>query len=439
MSPKNTAFVLLSFEGPDKYSLVGGLGTRMVELSRAMSDNGFFNSFFFIGDPAMEPKVVEGTTTFYRECRNTAAMYPDGVYCGEREKIAEWNSTVPKKVVSEVVLPAARSGRLTVVMAEDWHTAESVVALDGLLRRMGLREHCVILWNINNEYGMSGVDLKRLSSVCTVTTVSEFMSKRMRSRHSITARTIPNGIPARIIGPPSDDVIDAISGCFDGLMLQKVARYDSDKNWISAIETVASLKKEGLRPRFLMRGGAQPYRSEVIRRINSLSLSYATVSLVDPSFDAMIDAFRRYSAFDIIEMDFFIEENFLMNMYGSADFVFANSAYEPFGIVGLEVMAKRGLAILGCTGEDYAEHCVNSIRTDSENPEELKDIIMSLVSDPERSEKIRDAGLNTAKSFTWDRALSILIDNVEQIAEAYNIPAAGNGCHSKGKAYLVGV
>lgn len=35
--------------------------------------------------------------------------------------------------------------------------------------------------------------------------------------------------------------------------------------------------------------------------------------------------------------------------------VLADSVHEPFGLVGLEAMAVRGLACTGGTGEDYAE------------------------------------------------------------------------------------
>ena len=36
ISPENTLFVMLCFEGPDVYSTAGGLGTRVTELSEAL-------------------------------------------------------------------------------------------------------------------------------------------------------------------------------------------------------------------------------------------------------------------------------------------------------------------------------------------------------------------------------------------------------------------
>lgn len=431
ISPKNTSFILLSFEGPDKYSLIGGLGTRIVELSKTISEHGFENHLYFVGDPSFEKTSINQKTILHRECGPICEKYPENVYSGEHEKIKMWNETIPVKIIKEAIIPAAQKGMMTVIMAEDWHTADSVIIIDQLLKANGLRDYCVILWNINNEYGLGEVRLSELSKACTITTVSDFMTKRIKALYGIDAAPIPNGIPSRVIGEPSSEMRGALRSCFNGMLLQKVARYDSDKNWISAIETLSLLKKAGCRPCLLMRGGAQMYRSEVISRINDLGLSYVTVALKEPNFEMITDALRRYSHFDIIEMDFFIPEDLLMVMYGTADIVFANSVYEPFGIVGLEVMAKKGIAVLGCTGEDYASDRINSIRTDSENPEELKNTVIDIMNDAELREKIRENGLKTAKTFTWDRALSILIDHIEAIAKDYNIREIGIGKLSK--------
>jgi hypothetical protein len=40
MDPTPTTFILVSFEGPDRYSLAGGLGVRVTELSRALASAG---------------------------------------------------------------------------------------------------------------------------------------------------------------------------------------------------------------------------------------------------------------------------------------------------------------------------------------------------------------------------------------------------------------
>src|SRR5581483_885321 len=50
ISPANTLFVLLCFEGPDVYSTAGGLGTRVSELSEALAAQGYETHLIFIGD-----------------------------------------------------------------------------------------------------------------------------------------------------------------------------------------------------------------------------------------------------------------------------------------------------------------------------------------------------------------------------------------------------
>ena len=51
MDSTATTFVLVSFEGPDGYSLAGGLGVRVAELSRALAAAGHQTHVLFVGDP----------------------------------------------------------------------------------------------------------------------------------------------------------------------------------------------------------------------------------------------------------------------------------------------------------------------------------------------------------------------------------------------------
>ena len=43
--------VLVAFEGPDRYSFVGGLATRMIDLADALIDRGHRVHHLFVGDP----------------------------------------------------------------------------------------------------------------------------------------------------------------------------------------------------------------------------------------------------------------------------------------------------------------------------------------------------------------------------------------------------
>ena len=427
INPKNTVFVLLSFEGPDKYSLVGGLGIRMTELSAVLAENGYKTHLFFVGDPYAEHEsyLAGENLCIHRWCQWLSSEWPGGVYDGEDKKIADWNRTIPEYVASEIVKPSAQKGLLTVIMGEDWHTGESMVLLDKTLRRKNLRDHSIIFWNVNNEYGLWRLNLKEIVQRCTVTTVSKFMVKRLKIFHNINSIAIPNGIPRRIIGEVDTGKKKLLQRCFDGVILQKTARYDTDKAWLPAISAIAILKSRGMKPHLLMRGGSQQHRSDIICKIIELGLRYVTISLKYPSFDSIIEAFHQYGHFDIIEMDFFIPEDFLMYLYGASDIVLANSTYEPFGIVGLEVMAKGGLPVVGNTGEDYALHNKNALRVKSDDPLELADMISDVFMNPLLTKNIKSSGMKTAKVFTWDRALGILVHRIERVLNECNIPRAG--------------
>lgn len=51
LTPSNAQFVLLPFEGPDRFSSAGGLAVRARELSRSLAVAGFETHPFFVGDP----------------------------------------------------------------------------------------------------------------------------------------------------------------------------------------------------------------------------------------------------------------------------------------------------------------------------------------------------------------------------------------------------
>ncbi len=62
--PKNV--VMLSFEGPDRYAMVGGLGVRVSELAIALDEAGARTELIFIGDPALEPAESRGNALTLR-------------------------------------------------------------------------------------------------------------------------------------------------------------------------------------------------------------------------------------------------------------------------------------------------------------------------------------------------------------------------------------
>jgi hypothetical protein len=54
LTSDNAVFILISLEGPDSYSLTGGLGVRMAHLSGTLADVEFPTQMFFIGAPELK-------------------------------------------------------------------------------------------------------------------------------------------------------------------------------------------------------------------------------------------------------------------------------------------------------------------------------------------------------------------------------------------------
>jgi len=85
--------------------------------------------------------------------------------------------------------------------------------------------------------------------------------------------------------------------------------------------------------------------------------------------------------------------------------VLANSEKEPFGLVGLEVMASGGVAYVGRTGEDYAVPFSNAVVMQSDDPRELLTTHVTLRRRPEMVAAIRASGRATARRFEWPKVL----------------------------------
>jgi glycosyltransferase involved in cell wall biosynthesis len=92
----------------------------------------------------------------------------------------------------------------------------------------------------------------------------------------------------------------------------------------------------------------------------------------------------------------------------AADAVLANSGKEPFGLVGLEVMAAGGIAVCGATGEEYADPFGNAIVCDTSDGRELATYLKALLTDPALAARLRREGALTAARFTWPHAIEAL-------------------------------
>ena len=400
--------VLFSFEGPDRYSSIGGLGTRESAFARALGDAEIETQLFFVGDPTLPAiETYAPGVTLRRWCQWISAYHPHNVYDGEDGKVEDFTFSVPPVVADEIVAPAIAAGERVLVIAEEWQTVGAAILLDRLLRARGMRDAVTILWNANNTYGFNRIDWFALQGAASITTVSRYMKFEL-ARYGVAALVVPNGIDEALLDGPPRDLVTRFRKALRGKpALVKVGRFDPDKNWLQAIDAVAELRGSGLAPQLIVRGGREPYAGTVFARAFERGLRVASVTASGDDPEALAAALGACEA-EVAHVQSFLPDSTLYALYVAADAVLANSLKEPFGLVGLEVMAVGGIPVCGATGEDYAEPFVNALVVDTVDGRELAEYLRSIYGDDRTADRMRQAGYATANRFLWPHVLETL-------------------------------
>jgi glycosyltransferase involved in cell wall biosynthesis len=400
--------VVLSFEGPDRYSMVGGLGVRATELSIATAQAGFDTDLIFVGDPSLPGVEQRGDRlTLRRWCQWISAHHPGGVYDGEWGKINDYGASIPAFLMNDVVEPTVAAGERVLVLAEDWQVVPAVLNLDAALRDAGLRNAVSIAWNANNTYGFQEIDFPRLAAACQITCVSRYMKFEV-ALAGAEALVVPNGIPERIFDEVKPSDVAYLRRVLSGRdTLLKVGRFDPDKRWLQAIDAIADLREDGRNVQLIVRGGKEAYADVVFGQARGRGLAIADVTFDSPTIESIAKTLAEAKA-DVVNVKSFLPDAMLFTLYGAVDAVLANSGKEPFGLVGLEVMASGGVAVCGSTGEDYARAFDNAIVCDTSAPRELAVYLERLFTDPSISERIRENAPATARQFSWSNVLDVL-------------------------------
>ncbi|HUQ41030.1 MAG TPA: glycosyltransferase family 4 protein [Candidatus Limnocylindrales bacterium] len=395
--------VLVAFEGPDRYSFVGGLATRMNDLAAALVVRGHRVRHIFIGDPnAPHLETQDSGLVLERWGQWISRHHPKDVYDGEDGKYNDLSRTLPPRL-ADLATEAQARGERTVMLFEDWQTASAAIGAATLCRARGLS--APMFWNANNTYGFGRVDFPLLRRVASITTISRYMRMELL-KVDVEAAILPNGIADRWLRlvPPSDAAV--LRKAFSGHpTFVKVARFDQDKRWLWAIDAIAAMRDAGMSPRLVMRGSRSDYADVVGARIRARGLGVDRLVLPPTATARDLASAIATTTGQIVFLDFFVAERTLRALYASADGVLANSEKEPFGLVGLEVMACGGIAYVGRTGEDYAVPFGNSVVIQSDDPRELIAAYRTLGEKPELAAQIRADGRATAKRFAWPRIL----------------------------------
>jgi glycosyltransferase involved in cell wall biosynthesis len=395
-------FHILSFEGPDAYSSAGGIASRVTGLSQALADSGFETHLWFVGDPNSAGQETRGKLHLHRWCQWISAYHPAGVYDGEEGKRADFVRSLPPFLFREALLPHLRTeGNEACILAEEWQTADAVLHLDWLLRCTGLRQRVKLLWNANNTFGFDRVDWKRLAKAAVVTAVSRYMRYRMWSL-GLDPLVIPNGISEEALQLPEKEAVAAFHRLFrNRTVLGKVARWDPDKRWLLAVQTIAELKRQGKRPLLIARGGVEAYQNEVRATASSAGLRVQDRKNNGGGVQGLLEGLRNLEDVDMVSLGSPLDSSARRTLYKGCDAILANSGHEPFGLVGLETMAVAGLACTGGTGEDYVVPGWNALVLQTADPREFLGLFLPLQSHPPELRTIRRHGRLTANQHTW--------------------------------------
>ncbi len=406
MIPRQVA--LLSFEGPDRYASIGGLGTRVTQLARALGAAGHDVQLFFVGDPNAKPvEPSDPGVTLRRWSQWLSRQHPRNAYDGEPAKVHDWEVSLPRWIVDEMLVPAQTAGERVLVICEEWQTANVAIALDRLARERGVRGALTLMWNANNTYGFERIHWPTLTRAAAVTAVSKYMKFEL-SAWSVHALVIPNGIDEALLAGADPEQTAALKAAFgERPTCVKVGRFDPDKNWLQAIDALAELRAGGIDARLIVRGGKEPYGDVVLGRAREKGLAVERLAYEGSDWREFTARLAVAEA-PVVHVRAFLDEATLYALYAAADAVLANSGKEPFGLVGLEVMAAGGIAVCGATGEEYAEPFVNAIVCDTADGRELAAYLRALFADPSLADTLRANGADTAARYTWDQALEAL-------------------------------
>ena len=238
------------------------------------------------------------------------------------------------------------------------------------------------------------------------------------AQHGVPALVVPNGIDDALLDGPPKSLAKKFRKALNGKpSLVKVGRFDPDKNWLQAIDAVGELARMDLAPQLIVRGGREAYGEVVLQRARTRGLRVERIEANGDDGEAVAAALGRCTA-DVVHLQAFLPDRTLAALYNAADAVLANSGKEPFGLVGLEVMAARGVAVCGATGEEYADPFVNAIVCDTNDAGELAQYLTSVYGHASRVEKIRDAGYETAKRYRWSTVLETFEQKIAYVARS---------------------
>jgi glycosyltransferase involved in cell wall biosynthesis len=254
--------------------------------------------------------------------------------------------------------------------------------------------------------------------------------KHLMWERGVDPLVIPNGLTTDALGPPDREAVAALRACLrHRTVLSKVARWDPDKRWLLAIQTVRVLKDQGWQPLLLARGGMEAHGAEVLAAAAAAGLRVVERAGSTPGVHGLLHAVEGIDATDMLILRTALDPESCRVLFRGAAAVLANSGREPFGLVGLETMAAGGVACTGCAGEDYVMPGQNALVLETTDPWEFVSLFRELRANPAQERSLRRAGRATAERYAWPHIVQrLLLPRLHQVVET----ARWHGGHRTG-------
>lgn len=123
-----------------------------------------------------------------------------------------------------------------------------------------------------------------------------------------------------------------------------------------------------------------------------------------------------------------IDEALLPGLYAGAEAFVLPSVYEGFGLPVVEAMAS-GVPVVASDRTALPETAGGAARLVPPAPEALRDALVGLLGDRAEQARLRAAGLERARAFSWDRTARevhrVLTDSAGRPSRAWRSPRAG--------------
>lgn len=166
-------------------------------------------------------------------------------------------------------------------------------------------------------------------------------------------------------------------------------------------------------------------RYEERRGFRSLLPALATVSR-HPEVEIVLFGAHRFEEEDFPHQHVgLLSRDGVARLLSTAHIVVDPSLFQGFGLVGLEAMASGAACVLTASGGvmEYARHDANALVVPPGDEAALATAILRLVEDRPLRERLAQAGIATARSFTWKRSAETFITFLRSLPEPEPTPA----------------